>query len=220
MTSVRLTPPPLPHILPPPLEPSLSARPLVPAPDTDVTALLAALADGDTTAMDRLIDVVYGELHRLAAAHLRRDSGEQTLGPTALVHEAFLRLVDAQRIDWQGRAHFFGVAGRIMRHILVDRARQRLAARRDRRRTVPLEDALTVAINAEEASDVDVIGVHEALDRLAALDERQARLVELRWFAGFTIAESAELLGVSDATVSRDWALARAWLQRELEHAD
>jgi RNA polymerase sigma factor (TIGR02999 family) len=192
---------------------------LVHQSDTDVTALLTALADGDVDAMDRLIDVVYGELHRLAASHLHQERADQTLGPTALVHEAFLRLIGSQPVDWQGRAHFFGVASRIMRRILVDRARHRIAARRDRRRTVPLSEALTIAIAADEASDADVIGVHDALDRLAELDERQARMVELRWFAGFSISECAELLGVSEATVSRDWSLARAWLQRELERA-
>jgi RNA polymerase sigma-70 factor, ECF subfamily len=196
---------------------SLTDQPIVPdasdAPDADVTTLLAALAQGEPRAMDRLLPTIYDELKRLAAAQLRRERGEHTLGATALVHEAYLRLVDQRSVNWQGRAHFFGIAAQSMRRILVDHARRRSANKRAREHQVTLDTAVAVA--ADSDSD-EILSVHEALERLALLDPRQAQLVELRYFAGFTIEESAELLGISTATASRDWAVARAWLQREL----
>ena len=156
---------------------------------------------------------IYEELKRLAAAQLRRERGEHTLGATALVHEAFLRLVDQRAVNWQGRAHFFGIAAQSMRRILVDHARRRSAHKRARDQQVTLDTAVPIA--ADNDSD-EILAVHEALDRFALLDPRQAQLVEMRYFGGFTIEESADLLGISTATASRDWAMARAWLQREL----
>jgi RNA polymerase sigma-70 factor, ECF subfamily len=186
--------------------------------DSEVTTLLGAISNGDASAMDRLLPVIYDELKRLAAAQLRRERDGHTLSATALVHEAFLRLVGQQQVNWQGRAHFFGIASQSMRRILVDHARQRNAAKRARHQQVTLEEAVAVAADLD--SD-EVLAVHEALERLAQLDARQAQLVELRYFAGFSVVEAAELLDISPATAHRDWAVARAWLQRELaiDHA-
>jgi RNA polymerase sigma factor (TIGR02999 family) len=156
--------------------------------------------------MERLLPLVYDELRRLAASQLRRERPDHTLGATALVHEAYLRLVDQQRVSWQGRAHFFGLAAQAMR--------RRKAAKRGYQHAVTLDD--DTPVGAAEPPPDEILAVDEALERLAALDPRQARLVELRYFAGFTIEEAAELLGVSPATAKRDWAMARAWLQREL----
>ena len=180
---------------------------------SDVTRLLVELSSGRTGAMDQLMPLVYDELKLLAASQLRRERGEHTLGPTALVHEAFFRLVDQRTVSWQGRSHFFGVAAQAMRRILVDHARRRTAAKRGQQHQVTLESDAAAAGNA---SSDEVLAVDEALERLAALDPRHAQLVELRYFAGFSIEETAELLEVSPATVKRDWAFARAWLQREL----
>lgn len=157
--------------------------------------------------------LVYDELKVLAASQLRRERGEHTLGATALVHEAFFRLVDQRTVSWQSRAHFFGVAAQAMRRILVDHARRRTAAKRGRQHQVTLESD---AAEASDATSEEVVAVDEALERLAAVDPRQAQLVELRYFGGFSIEEAAELLGISPATAKRDWAFARAWLQREL----
>ena len=157
--------------------------------------------------------LVYDELRALAASQLRRERDEHTLGPTALVHEAFFRLVDQRTVSWQGRSHFFGVAAQAMRRILVDHARRRTAGKRGRQHQVTFDSGLGGA--GEERSD-EVLAVDEALERLAAVDERQAQLIVLRYFAGFSIEETAELLGISPATAKRDWAFARAWLQKEL----
>jgi RNA polymerase sigma-70 factor, ECF subfamily len=159
------------------------------------------------------LPVIYHELKRLAAAQLRRERGDHTLGATALVHEAYLRLVDQHAVNWQGRAHFFGIAAQAMRRILVDHARRRGSEKRAHDRQVTLDSAL---VGAADADRDEILDVHEALDRLAQFDPRQAKLVELRYFAGFTIEETSELLGISTATASRDWMVARAWLQREL----
>lgn len=183
------------------------------SPNSDVTRLLIELSGGETGALERLMPVVYDELKVLAASQLRRERGEHTLGPTALVHEVFFRLVDQRRVDWQGRSHFFGVAAQAMRRILVDHARRRSAGKRGRQHQVTLDSGDVPA--GDSASD-EVLAVDEALGRLARLDPRQAQLVELRYFAGFSIEETAEVMGLSSATVKRDWAFARAWLQREL----
>ncbi len=180
---------------------------------TEVTSLLVALSAGETSAMDRLLPVIYQELHRLAAAQLRRERSDHTLGATALVHEAYLRLVDQRAVNWQGRSHFFGIAAQAMRRILVDHARRRASEKRGSDRLVTFDTGLVGSSNADSN---EILAVHEALDRLAHFDARQAQLVELRYFAGFTIKETADLLGISTATASRDWAVARAWLQREL----
>jgi RNA polymerase sigma factor (TIGR02999 family) len=181
---------------------------------SEVSQLLLDLSEGRAGAMERLLPLVYDELRRLAASQLRRERPDHTLGATALVHEAYLRLVDQQRVSWQGRAHFFGLAAQAMRRILVDHARRRKAAKRGYQHAVTLDD--DTPVGAAEPPPDEILAVDEALERLAALDPRQARLVELRYFAGFTIEEAAELLGVSPATAKRDWAMARAWLQREL----
>ena len=191
-----------------------------PAPGTapgPVTALLRRAQGGDTDASDAFARAVYAELHALAAGYLRRERADHTLQPTALVHEAFARLVGQERVRWQSRAHFFGVAAQVMRRLLVDHARRAGAAKRDGGARVALADAAGVAVAAPDAPDaLDVLGVHAALERLAAVDPRQARLVELRFFVGLTLDEAAEAMGVSRATAAREWAMARAWLAAEL----
>ena len=183
----------------------------------DVTALLVAWSNGEQSAAERLVPAVYEELHRQAARAMRREGAGHTLEPTALVHEAYLRLVDQRRVEWRNRAHFFGIASEVMRRVLVDHARARLATKRggDRQR-ITLGNAFDVADAGDASADADVIALHEALERLATLDPEQARLVEMRYFGGLTIEETADALGVSPATVKRDWVLARAWLKREL----
>lgn len=193
-----------------------SGQPPAATPRPDVTQLLVAWGAGDQAAGDRLLPEVYAELRRCAARAMRREASEHTLQATALVHEAYLRLVDQRRVQWQNRAHFFGVAAQVMRRILVDHARGRHAAKRGGgARQLTLGDADAAA--APDADDgLDVLALHEALERLAALDEAHARVVELRYFGGLNIEETAEAMGVSPATVKREWALARAWLRREL----
>jgi RNA polymerase sigma factor (TIGR02999 family) len=183
----------------------------------DITALLISWGAGERSAADRLISAVYAELHRQAARALLREGEGHTLGATALVHEAYLRLVDQRRVEWRNRAHFFGIAAEVMRRVLVDHARARLAAKRGgAMRRITLDDAVG---GSSEGGDADVLELHDALERLALLDPDQARLVELRYFGGLNIEETAEALGVSPATVKREWALARAWLRRELATA-
>jgi RNA polymerase sigma factor (TIGR02999 family) len=178
-----------------------------------VTGILLAWHAGEPGALDALLPVVYAELHRQAERALRREATGHTLQPTALVNEAYLRLVDQSRVSWQNRAQFFGVAARCMRQILVDHARARGAAKRGGP-GVRLALGDTDAAIDEPASLV--AAVHESLERLAVLDAEQARLVELRYFGGLTIEETAEVLGISPATVKREWVVARAWLRREL----
>jgi len=194
------------------------ATPLSPSPDApgvDVTGLLLAWKRGDQAATDQLVAAVYGELHRQAGRAMRREGGAHTLQATALVHESYLRLVDQRRVEWRNRAHFFAIASTVMRRILVDHARARLTAKRGGG-VAPITLAGAAHGGAQETDDVDLLALHEALERLAELDPEQARLVELRYFGGLTIEETAEALGVSPATVKREWALARAWLRREL----
>ena len=184
-----------------------------PSPTSDVTELLRAWSGGDKEALKKLMPLVYGELHRKALVQMRRERADHTLQPTALVHEAYLKLVDQRGIQWQSRGHFFAVAARAMRQILVDHARARAADKRGGLETrVSLDDAGV----STGPSTLDILALDIALDRLAGLDERQARLVELRVFSGLTIEESAEVLGCSHATVSRDWKHAQAWLRREM----
>jgi RNA polymerase sigma factor (TIGR02999 family) len=187
------------------------------AQGADVTGLLVAWSEGDAAALDALLPIVYAELRRQARRALRREAEGHTLQPTALVHEAYLKLVDQRPDRWQGRAQFFGIAARCMRQVLVDAARTRRAAKRGGgARPITLSDAeQLVAAPAELAGD-DVLALDEALTRLAALDPEQARLVELRYFAGLTLDDTAATLGVSPATVSREWTVARRWLRREL----
>jgi RNA polymerase sigma factor (TIGR02999 family) len=184
--------------------------------DADVTALLLAWSDGQEEARDRLIEAVYAELRRVAKRHLRGERDDHSLSPTALVHETYLKLVDQRRVRWQNRAHFFGLAAHLMRRILVDHARSRAAAKRGHDRTVVLDN-----VDVEGAPfDVDVLALDGALEKLAAIDVRQSRLVELRFFAGLTVEETAKALDVAPITVKRDWAYARAWLFRELQGED
>jgi RNA polymerase sigma factor (TIGR02999 family) len=178
----------------------------------EVTRLLVAWSEGDQAARDRLIPVVYDELRRRAAGHLRRERRGHTLRPTDLVHETYLRL-SAQNSRWQNREQFFAVATRLMRRILVDHARRRAAAKRAGGLRVTLA---AEGVAASDRDSPDLLDLDAALDELAALDERQVRLVELRYFAGMSIAEAARVLGLSPATVSREWALAKAWLYRRL----
>jgi RNA polymerase sigma-70 factor (ECF subfamily) len=178
----------------------------------EITLLLRDLQNGKADALSELIPMVYKELRRLAAYHLRQEKPGHTLQATALVHEAYLKLVGVH-LDWQSRAHFFGIASRLMRQILVEYARKRSAAKRGGLvEKVPLDEALVVA--PDRASEF--LALDEALKRLEALDARQSRVVELRYFGGLSIEESAEVLGIAPRTVKRDWEFARAWLHREI----
>jgi RNA polymerase sigma factor (TIGR02999 family) len=178
----------------------------------DVTALLRAWRDGDPAAIDQLLAVVYRDLHRQAERYMRAQPPGHTLQATGLVHEAYLRLVNREPVDWNSRGHFFAVAAKAMRSILVDHARARGAAKRGGG-----ADPLTLEdVDAVAGDEVAVLELDEALSRLAQLDPRKSSLVELRYFGGLSIEETAEVLGLSAATVKRDWRLARAWLRREL----
>jgi len=181
----------------------------------EITKLLREWSDGRRSAFDELMPLVYGELHRQAARYLRSERRAQTLQTTALIHDAYVRLVGQTGIQWQSRSGFFAFAARVMRHILVDYAR---AKHREKRGgdavKVPLEEA-SLLMTVEE-QDVDLIALDEALNRLAEIDEQQVRLVELRYFSGLSLEETAEALKISRATAARDWNVARAWLHREL----
>jgi len=179
----------------------------------EVTHLLHELKRGQREAEERLIPLVYGELHRIAAAYLRREAPDHSLQPTALVHEAYLRLNDIKEIDWQSRSHFFAVSATVMRRILVDHARANRARKRgDGWDAVSLNEAILPS--PERAPEI--LALDEALNRLSGLDPRQARIVELRFFAGMSEEEIGEVLGISSRTVKRDWRVAKAWLFKEL----
>jgi len=186
----------------------------VPADRQDVTRLLVEWSDGRADALDALMPLVYDELRRLARAYLGRERAGHTLQPTALVNEAYLRLVDQRSMRWQNRAHFFGIAAQLMRRLLVDHARAANAEKRGGGMPRLELDAAENAVAPE--SGVDLEDLDRALDRLARIDPRQSRIVELRYFAGATNEETAEALGIAVATVKRDWTLARAWLRHEL----
>jgi RNA polymerase sigma-70 factor, ECF subfamily len=180
---------------------------------TGVTRLLADARRGDQAALDALLPLVYGELRRLADHYLRGERPDHTLQATALVHEAYLRLVGQTSIDWQNRAHFFSVAAQVMRHILVDHARGYNAEKRGGgERRLSLDEAVSFF----EERDVSLVALDEALNELAALDEQQARVVELRFFGGLKVKEIAEVLQVSPDAVRYDWRMAKAWLHRAL----
>jgi len=181
----------------------------------DVTGLLRRWNEGDRGALESLIPMVYGELRRLAAHYLKVERPDHTLQPTALVHEAYLRLVDQNGVPWQNRAHFFGIAARTMRRILVEHARRRNAAKRRGgalRVTTGVADAV-----ATPERDPEILALDEALTLLEGLDPQQAQIVELRFFGGLNVEETAEVAGVSSATVKRKWRTARAWLRQELD---
>lgn len=185
----------------------------------DITQLLMAWGGGNEAALSELLPLVYEELRRMAQQHLRRERSAHTLQRTALVHEAFLRLVDQKNVTWRSRAQFFGLASQMMRRILVDHARKRRAAKRgqDPLRVDIEDDDLDVGLQLPGGgSGLDLERIDGALQRLEQIDSRQGKLVELRFFGGLTLSEAAEVMGVSLATVKRDWAFARAWLQREL----
>lgn len=179
-----------------------------------VTQLLERWSLGDQSALDELTPLVYNELRHVAEAYLRRERPDHTLQATALVNEAYLRLIGHKQGRWQGRKHFYGIAARLMRQVLVEHARKHKAEKRGGGRVVvTLDHYEDVADNPE----VDILAVHEALQRLARFDEQQARIVELRFFGGLSIEETAETLGVGHATIEREWAMARAWLRNELK---
>lgn len=184
----------------------------LPAP-SEITGLLIAWSEGDQAALERLLPLVERELHRIARNKMRRERPGHTLQPTALVNEAYLRLVDQRSVRWQNRAHFFAIAAALMRRILVNHARDR---HRLKRGGGAVQVSLSEAVVADEQQWVELIELDEALDRLAGFDERACRVFELRYFGGLTAEETAEVLGVSVATVERDWKSAKAWLQREI----
>jgi RNA polymerase sigma-70 factor, ECF subfamily len=178
-----------------------------------ITQLLEMWSSGDEKALDQLMPLVYDELHRLAVAYLRRERREHTLQPTALVNEAYLKLIDQRNPHWRNRAQFFGVAAQLMRRILVDHARAHYASKRGGARyNVSLKNV--GAFGAQPVADL--LALHDVLNRLAEIDPQQARLVELRFFGGLTIEETAEVMGISHATVEREWKIAKAWLKREI----
>ena len=178
-----------------------------------LTRLLIGWSDGNQQALDELMPLVYDELRRLAAAYLRRERPDHTLQSGALVSEAYLRLIDQTRVRWKNRAHFFGVAAQMMRRILVDHARNRVAMKRGAGATVISIDN---AIVGKDPQNLDLIALDDALTKLASFDEQQSKIVELRFFGELSIEETAEVLGISPATVKRDWAVAKAWLFRQM----
>ena len=183
----------------------------------DVTQLLVSWSQGDQKALEQLMPLVYGELRRLAAAYLRRERSNHTLQSTALVNEAFLRMVHQQDVQWRNRAHFYGIAAQMIRRILVDYARGQHAEKRGAGAVkLVLDEAMAVP---QQSPDVDLLSLNDALDRLAELDERQSRVVELRFFAGLSIEETAEVMHLSQASIKREWQTARAWLFREMSSA-
>lgn len=179
----------------------------------DVTALLAELAHGNQAAAERLVPLVYAELKRMARGYMRRERPDHTLQTTALVHEAYLRLVHQRRTDWQSRSHFFGIAAQMMRRVLLDHARAHLRGKRGgARQNLRLDEALSFSAEQSE----ELVRLDEALERLSTFDPRQSKIVELRFFEGLSVEETSEILGISPKTVKRDWAVAKAWLHGEL----
>ncbi len=184
------------------------------AEDDNITQLLLAWNGGSQEALDKLMPLVYEELHRQAARFLRKERSDHTLQTTGLIHEAYLKLVKQREVNWESRTHFFAIAANLMRRILVDYARSK---KRDKRGgdivKLPLEEAELVAVKEK---GIDLMALDEALTRLEKIDERQARIIELRYFGDLTLEETAKVLGISRTTVAEDWAMAKAWLHREL----
>jgi RNA polymerase sigma factor (TIGR02999 family) len=180
-----------------------------------ITNLLVKWREGDQAALEELMPLVYGELRRLAARHLRRERAGHTLQATALVHEAYLRLLGERGVSWQNRAHFYAIAARRMRHILVEHARSRDAAKRGGGK---YKLSLSKVDRFAPRGDVNLLALDEALERLEEIDPQKSRIIELRYFGGLTIEDTAEVLGISPATVKREWSMARAWLRRDISN--
>jgi RNA polymerase sigma-70 factor, ECF subfamily len=179
--------------------------------------LLTAVRDGDKAKLPRLVELVYDDLRKLAARYMDGEKRGHTLQPTALVHEAFLKLIEQSQVDWRGKSHFFAVGAQAMRRILVNHAKSRGRIKRGGKlHKLPLDEALTICLD----DDDDVLALDEALEKLATIDERQAKIVELRFFGGLSVEETAEALGLSKRTVEREWTACRAWLRRELASSD
>jgi len=181
-------------------------------PPQEVTQLLAAWSDGDRSALEKLLPLVADELHRLAHRYMNREREGHTLQTTALVNEAYLKLIDQRNVHWQNRAHFFGIAAQIMRRILIDHARKHLGAQRGGGKIISLDE---VAVVSDERAS-ELVALDDALTSLAKVDERKGRVVELRFFGGLSVEEIAEVLAVSPDTITRDWRRAKAFLRREL----
>ena len=183
--------------------------------DADITALLVDWNNGDKSAIERLLPLVERELHRLAHSYMRREDPDHTLQTTALINETYLRLIDQRKVRWQNRAHFFGIAAQIMRRILLNYARDQNRLKRGGR---AIHVSLSEAMVMPGEKDREIIALNDALTRLEAIDERKSKVVELRYFGGLTVPEVAEVLKVSEITVMRDWAFAKAWLSREMQN--
>ena len=183
--------------------------------DADITALLVDWNNGDKSAIDRLLPLVERELHRLAHSYMRREDPDHTLQTTALINETYLRLIDQRKVQWQNRAHFFGIAAQIRRRILLNYARDQNRMKRGGR---TIHVSLSEAMVMPAKKDRELIALNDALTKLEAIDERKSKVVELRYFGGLTVPEVAEVLKVSEITVMRDWAFAKAWLSREMQN--
>ena len=183
------------------------------SPSQDITVLLSSVRNGDSAAMQQIIPLVYGELRKLAGRYMRLERPDHTLQPTALVNEAFLRRAQGQNITWENRAQFFGIAARLMRQILIDHAREHSAAKRGSgQKAMALDEGLVYS--ADKAGEM--VALDDALQRLERLDARQSRIIELRFFGGLSVEETAEVMGISPRTVKREWSIARLWLHREV----
>lgn len=188
-------------------------------PDSsEITVLLNRIDEGDGNAPAELLPLVYNELRRLAQSYLKNERPDHTLQATALVHEVYIRLVDWEKVSWQNRAHFFAVAAQVMRKILVDHAREKKAQKRDFGQKLSLDDV--ISLPNPNQSEVDLIGLDDALVKLANFDKTQSKIVELRFFGGLTIEETAHALKISPATVKREWTVAKTWLFREIKRND
>ena len=183
-----------------------------------LTQMLIQLCEGSAQIVDVILPLIYDELRRLAGSYLRRERSDHTLQPTALVHEAYIKLIDQTQVKWQNRAHFFGIAANIMRRILVDYARQHKAEKRGgAAEKMPLEEEILIV---SEGKSAELLALDEALENLAKLDPQKSKIVELRYFGGLSVEETAEVLGVSEITVKRHWRMAKAWLYGQLSHQD
>ena len=185
---------------------------------SDVTILLNRIGEGDGKAPEELLPLVYGELRKLAHSYLQNERADHTLQATALVHEAYIRLVDWEKVSWQNRAHFFAVAANVMRKILVDHAREKRAQKRDFGQKLSLDEA--ISFPNQNTCEVDLIALDDALEKLAKFDKTQSKIVELRFFGGLTIEETAHALKISPATVKREWTVAKTWLFREIKSSE